>query len=353
MTPAGVGDSFRHGAAGRGAAHFPKERNMDAKHKDIIAGFAGRRLAVVGDSMVDRFLWGRVDRISPEAPVPVVRLERETVKLGGAANVAANIRALGAEVVLFALCGEDEAAGHLRGLLAERGIDDGGLVASARRPTTIKTRVIAHNQQVVRTDREDDSPADDELVERLLASFAAGGAFDAVVVSDYGKGLLTDRALAALFARGRELGVPVVVDPKRGDYSQYRGATSLTPNQKEAEQACALEIRSDESLRRAGALLLERTEAEAVLITRGEHGMALYGKDGAEHHLPTQATTVYDVTGAGDTVIAAYTSALAAGAAFADAAFLATHAAGVAVRELGTAAVTAAQLQRALRGDEA
>lgn len=325
---------------------------MDPKHKKIVAGFAGRRLAVVGDSMVDRFLWGRVDRISPEAPVPVVRLERETVKLGGAANVAANIRALGAEVVLFCLCGQDEAAGHLRSLLAERGIDDTGLVAAADRPTTIKTRIIAHNQQVVRADREDDSPVGADLVARLVAGLQAGGAFDAVVISDYGKGLLTDAALAAIIARGRELGVPVVVDPKRGDYAQYRGATSLTPNQKEAEQACALVIRDQDTLRQAGRTLLERTAAEAILITRGEHGMALYQKDGAEHHLPTEATTVYDVTGAGDTVIAAYTAALAAGAGFADAAFLSNHAAGIAVRELGTAAVTADQLCRALRGDQ-
>ena len=326
---------------------------MDPKHKNIIAGFAGRRLAVVGDSMVDRFIWGRVDRISPEAPVPVVRLERETVKLGGAANVAANIRALGAEVVLHAVCGRDGAAAQLRGLLAEHGIDAAGLVEASDRPTTVKTRIIAHNQQVVRTDREDDRPADAALVERLLAGFGGGGRYDAVVISDYGKGLLTDDALAALVAKGRELGVPVVVDPKRGDYSQYRGATSLTPNQKEAEQACALVIRSEESLRQAGRTLLERTAAEAILITRGEHGMALYLRDGSEHHLPTEATTVYDVTGAGDTVIAAYTTALAAGASFADAAFLSNHAAGVAVRELGTTAVTADQLRRALHGDDA
>lgn len=326
---------------------------MDPKHKKIVADFAGRRLAVVGDSMVDRFLWGRVDRISPEAPVPVVRLERETVKLGGAANVAANIRALGAEVVLYALCGRDEAAGQLRGLLAERGIDDTGLVAADDRPTTIKTRIIAHNQQVVRADREDDSPVGADLIDRLLAGLIAAGAFDAVVISDYGKGLLSDAALAAIIARGRELGVPVVVDPKRGDYAQYHGATSLTPNQKEAEQACALVIRDEDTLRQAGRTLLERTDAEAILITRGEHGMALYRRDGGEHHLPTEATTVYDVTGAGDTVVAAYTTALAAGAGFADAAFLSNHAAGIAVRELGTAAVTADQLLRALHGDPA
>jgi D-beta-D-heptose 7-phosphate kinase/D-beta-D-heptose 1-phosphate adenosyltransferase len=321
---------------------------MSAKYKDILSGLSGCRLAVIGDSMLDRFLWGRVDRISPEAPVPVVRLEKETVKLGGAANVAANIRALGADAVLFGLCGVDEAATQLLELLTERGIDAAGLIQSDTRPTTIKTRILAHSQQVVRTDREDDRPLAALLVEELVDRLEAQGPFDGVVLSDYGKGVLTDAALAAFIATGKERGLPVVVDPKRGDYSQYRGATSLTPNQKEAEQACAMVITGAKSLRSAGHRLLERTEAEAVLITRGEHGMALFQRDGAEHHLDTQARTVYDVTGAGDTVIATYTAALAAGADFATAAALANHAAGIAVRELGTAAVTAAQLTAAL-----
>lgn len=317
---------------------------MTAKLKQIMADLAGRRLAVIGDSMVDRFLWGRVDRISPEAPVPVVRLEKETLKLGGAANVAANIRALGAEAVLFGVWGEDEAGDQLRGLLEERGIDPAGMVATGTRPTTIKTRIIAHSQQVVRTDLEDSRPLDARILDQLVERLGASGDFDGIVLSDYGKGVLADAALAAFIADGRQRGVPVVVDPKRGDYSQYRGATSLTPNQKEAEQACALVIDSDASLKTAGRTLLERTDAASVLITRGEHGMALYERDGSEHHLPTAATNVYDVTGAGDTVIAAYTAALATGADFAPAARLANHAAGLAVRELGTAAVTADQL---------
>jgi len=317
---------------------------MSPKYKDMIDSLAGRRLAVIGDSMLDRFLWGRVDRISPEAPVPVVRLEKETTKLGGAANVAANICALGAQAVLFGLCGKDEAGVQLKALLAERGIHPGGLLETESRPTTIKTRILAHSQQVVRTDREDDSPVADDLVAMLVARLAELGPFDGFVLSDYGKGLLTDEALAAFIAAGRAAGVPMVVDPKNGDYSQYRGVTSLTPNQKEAEQACAMIISDQAGLKTAGTKLLARTGAEAVLITRGEHGMALYQKDGAEHHLATRATTVYDVTGAGDTVIAVYTTALAAGAAFAAAADLANHAAGLAVRELGTATVTAAQL---------
>jgi D-beta-D-heptose 7-phosphate kinase/D-beta-D-heptose 1-phosphate adenosyltransferase len=321
---------------------------MSAKYKDIIASLPERRLAVIGDSMLDRFLWGRVDRISPEAPVPVVRLESETTKLGGAANVAANICALGARAVLFGLTGRDEAAAQLDALLAAKGIDAAGLIATAARPTTIKTRILAHNQQVVRTDREDDRPVETGLVEQLVAKLTELGPFDGFIISDYGKGLLTVEALAAFIAAGRAAGVPLVVDPKNGDFSQYRGVTSLTPNQKEAEQACAMSITDEPSLRFAGDRLLARTAAEAVLITRGEHGMALFEKGGAQHHLATEATTVYDVTGAGDTVIAVYTAALAAGAPFAAAADLANHAAGLAVRELGTTTVTAAQLTAAL-----
>ena len=321
---------------------------MSPNYKDIIERLPGKRLAVIGDSMLDRFLWGRVDRISPEAPVPVVRLESETTKLGGAANVAANICALGADAVLFGLCGKDEAAAQLKKLLTERGIDSAGLLETETRPTTIKTRILAHNQQVVRTDREDDRPVDADLVEILVSRLAKLGPFDGMVLSDYGKGLLTHEALAAFIAAGRDAGVPLVVDPKKGDYSQYRGVTSLTPNQKEAEQACAMSITDAASLKLAGAKLLERTAAEAVLVTRGEHGMALFEKDGTEHHLATEATTVYDVTGAGDTVIAVYTTALSAGAGFAAAADLANHAAGLAVRELGTATVTEAQLTAVL-----
>lgn len=317
----------------------------------IVDTFKSRRLAVIGDSMVDRFLWGKVDRISPEAPVPVVKLEKETRKLGGAANVAANIRALGSEVVLFGLNGKDEAGTWMNELLMEHGIDAGGMVETEDRPTTIKTRIIAHNQQVVRTDREDDSPVPATLVQELLKRLESMGPFDGYILSDYGKGVLTDDALKQCISTAHKAGSPIIVDPKKGDYSQYHGVTSLTPNQKEAEQACALTISDETSLTKAGDALLKRTAAEAVLITRGEHGMALFVKDGSQHHLPTEASHVYDVTGAGDTVIAVYTTALAAGVNFADAASLANHAAGVAVRELGTVAVTADQLREALNGE--
>ncbi len=317
---------------------------MEKEYKNILAKISEVQLAVVGDCMVDRFLWGSVDRISPEAPVPVVRVERETSKLGGAANVAANIRALGARVVLCGIWGRDEAAAQMEQLLAERGMATDSLIRCEDRPTTVKTRIIAHNQQVVRADREIIGPVTTRVAEALLSALDAAGPVDGIVLSDYGKGLLTGPVLQEIIARGRQWGVPVVVDPKQGDFSQYRGVTSLTPNQKETEQACITTITDEDSLREAGQLLLLRTDADAVLVTRGEQGMALFRKGGQEQHLPTQATKVFDVTGAGDTVIAVYTAALAAGADFLPAATLANYAAGLAVREVGTTAVSRAAL---------
>jgi D-beta-D-heptose 7-phosphate kinase/D-beta-D-heptose 1-phosphate adenosyltransferase len=318
---------------------------MPARSLAILDRLAGLRLAVVGDAMLDRFLWGEVDRISPEAPVPVVRLRRETDKLGGAANVAANMRALGADVTLVAVAGIGATARRLAALLAEAGIPDDGLLRLAGRRTTLKTRIIAHSQQIVRADVESDEPLEPQTLSTLAGSVRRLGPFDGIVLSDYGKGVLADGLLREVLDGGAAAGVPVVVDPKRGDYTQYRGCASLTPNQKEAGQATGIAIHDLDSLRRAGAELLARTGAACVLITRGEHGMALFERGGAEHHLPTEAREVFDVTGAGDTVIAVYAAALAAGATFLDAANLANHAAGLAVRELGTATITAAQIR--------
>ncbi len=320
---------------------------MSQRSLDILAAIDDLRLAVVGDAMVDRFLWGEVDRISPEAPVPVVRLREETVKLGGAANVASNVRALGAEVELFAAAGDGETSRTLAALLDERGIDSTGLLRLPERRTTLKTRIIAHSQQVVRADVETDEVLSGAARDELLARLRDRGPFDGIVISDYGKGVLSDEVIAAVVGQAAIDGTPVVVDPKNGDFVQYRGCTSLTPNQKEASAATAIAIDGLEPLQRAARTLLERTGAASVLITRGEHGMALF-EAAAEHHLPTEARDVYDVTGAGDTVISVYTAALAAGASFLEAANLANHAAGLAVRELGTAAISAEQIGRAV-----
>jgi len=321
---------------------------MPARSLEILAQFTDKRLAVVGDAMVDRFLWGEVDRISPEAPVPVVKLRRESVRLGGAANVAANIRALGADVDLIAVAGAGETSCTLAGLLDEKGIDPSGLSRIDQRRTTLKTRIVAHNQQVVRADVEADQPLTEEQRDALIDRIAAAGPYDGIVLSDYGKGVLTDDVLSRIIEFGRGWGVPVVVDPKNGDFSQYRGCTSLTPNQKEAGGAVGVVITDPDSLQAAGRILLERTGGACVVITRGENGMALFERNGDEHHLPTEARDVFDVTGAGDTVIAVYTSALATGATFLEAANLANHAAGLAVRELGTAAITAEQIREVL-----
>ncbi len=321
---------------------------MTQRSLEILDAMAGLRLAVVGDAMLDRFLWGEVERISPEAPVPVVRLREETDKLGGAANVAANIRALGAEVDLFAVTGTGATSRALADMLAAAGIDGAGVLRLPGRRTTLKTRIIAHHQQVVRVDNEADGPvAPDDLAE-LLERLRARGPYSGIVISDYGKGVVTDELLAEVIDLARADGIPSVVDPKNEDFSQYAGCTSLTPNQKEASRAAGIPITDPDSLRRAAGRLLERTRAETILITRGEHGMALFEAGGGEHHLPTEATEVYDVTGAGDTVIAVYTTALAAGANFLEAANLANHAAGLSVRELGTAAITADQIREAL-----
>lgn len=321
---------------------------MRARYREILDRIGGQRLAVVGDCMLDRFLWGKVERISPEAPVPIVRLERETTRLGGAANVAANIRALGADVVLLGAVGRDATAEAFQALLVEKGIDTRGLVRLEDRPTTLKTRIVAHSQQVVRTDIESDLPLPQAALDALLRGLEEQGPFGGIVLSDYGKGVLTEAMLARIIAHGRGRGVIVTVDPKNGDFRQYRGVTSLTPNQKEAGQACALLIQDEFALMRAGRLLQERTDADAVLITRGEHGMALFEREGQVHTLSTKATEVFDVTGAGDTVIAAYTAALVAGATFFEAADLANHAAGLAVRELGTTAIEASALAAAM-----
>jgi rfaE bifunctional protein kinase chain/domain len=321
---------------------------MPKRSLEILDRLSSLRLAVIGDAMVDRFLWGHVDRISPEAPVPVVRLRKETVKLGGAANVAANIRALGADVNLFAVAGGGETSRTLAGLLEEEGIDPSDLLRLDNRRTTLKTRIIAHNQQVVRADVESDEPLAEEDYATLMHRLREQGPFDGIVISDYGKGVLSRSLLADVIAYAGETSKPVIIDPKKGDFSQYYGATSLTPNQNEAALATATPITDLDSLQKAGLELLQRTGAECVMITRGEHGMALFEKVGEEHHLPTEAREVFDVTGAGDTVIAVYTSALAAGATFLEAANLANHAAGLSVRELGTASISAQQIREAL-----
>jgi D-beta-D-heptose 7-phosphate kinase/D-beta-D-heptose 1-phosphate adenosyltransferase len=299
---------------------------------------------VVGDLILDRFIWGRVERISPEAPVPVIEITRETVHLGGAANVAANLVALGAMPVPVGVVGEDEAGQALLGEFKRSGIGLEGIVHENGRATTVKTRIIAHHQQVCRADRETRAPVVGSTLKKLLeVSSRIIPDVSAVVLSDYMKGVLVTPLVDHLVAGCQESRKFLAVDPKADDFCVYRGASVITPNKKEAERASGLLIADEQSLARAGARLLEKTGAEHVLITRGEEGMSLISREG-HFHLPTVAREVFDVTGAGDTVIATLALAVAAGATVREAAYLANHAAGVVVGKLGTASASRQEL---------
>lgn len=311
---------------------------------ELTGAFSGKRIVVLGDVMLDEFIWGRVRRISPEAPVPVVEVDRQSLALGGAGNVASNLVALGASPMPIGVVGSDSNAERLQSAFREVGISVDGLVVDANRPTTSKTRVIAHSQQVVRADRESRAAIDAGTAERLLHIFRRSiEAADAVVVSDYGKGLLTPALLSGALAAARERGLTVCLDPKLRSFVHYQPVTVITPNNQEAAEASGLAIEDEQSLIEAGQNLLASVDCRAVLITRGEEGMTLFTKDGVTH-IPTVAREVYDVTGAGDTVIATLALALASGASLEEAAVLANHAAGVVVAKVGTASVTRDEL---------
>ena len=299
-----------------------------------------RRVLVVGDVMVDEWIWGSVSRISPEAPVPVVAVNDHSFTLGGAGNVANNLRALGARVTFAGAVGADGFAHYVTDLLAEEGIGTEGLVTIAGRPTTRKTRVVAHNQQVVRADWEATAPlerADRAKLADIVRREAA--AADAVVLSDYAKGLFSRELVEAAL----ECAI-VVADPKPGNLELFAGVTCAAPNAYEAELATGIPIQSDELAERAGEALLEKLRCRYVVITRGEHGISLLGRDGERLHVPSVARAVFDVSGAGDTVTAVLSLALAAAAPIERAVQLANFAAGAVVEKLGTATASAEEI---------
>lgn len=322
---------------------------------ELLARFAGRTIVVIGDVMLDHFLIGRVDRISPEAPVPVVKFVRDEYRLGGAANVAHNIAALGGRVRLVGLLGNDDAAQELRSGLERAGVDATGLVTDAGRPTTRKVRVVTlRNQQVARVDYEADVDAAGASEDRLIAQLtsAASGA-EAIVLSDYRKGVVTPRVIAAAVAAARASGAPLLADPKVPRAERYRGVSLITPNHHEAEVMTQMAIRGVDDARQAARRLHDVTGAN-VLITWGEHGMWLFDANhGApiEEALPAAAREVSDVTGAGDTVIGVLALGLAAGGSLSDAARLANLAAGLVVAHFGPAAPSLDELRAAARGD--
>ena len=332
---------------------------MTTQLEQLTEAIGGKRILVVGDIIVDHFVHGTVSRISPEAPVPVVNVNREEYLLGGGANVLNNIFSLGAEAVLCGIIGDDEMGRRLQGLLAERGASTEGLI-TGKRPTTVKTRVLAQRQQVVRFDREQAGTPSEATVTGMIRYIDEHlSKFDAIIISDYFKGVIGKDLMTKLLDKMAQVQkqtgkvIPVVVDPKPGDPDRFHGTTLITPNQMEAEKVSGVTIDSNANLQKAAEILLETVACKAVLITRGEHGMALLEKDRPLLCIPTTAREVFDVTGAGDTVIAALALGLASGATYAEAAALANIAAGVVVAKVGTATVSREEVLAILHGEEA
>ncbi len=315
--------------------------------REVISKFRYKNILVVGDLMLDQFIWGKVSRISPEAPVPVVWVERESFMPGGACNVAHNIQDLGSQTIVVGIIGEDSSGAILLEELRKKNLDISGIIRVKDRPTTHKTRVIAHSQQVVRIDREVVEPVPKSLVNKLLRFISDRiSGVDAVIIEDYGKGVIVPYLVRNIVELGKKFKKIVSVDPKREHFRYYKNVTAITPNKSETETATGMEIRSDRDLMKAGEKLLRRLSAESVLITLGERGMCLFQRNKKPIHIPTMAREVYDVSGAGDTVIASFTLALASGASFPEAAYIANQAAGIVVGKIGTATVTKKELIR-------
>lgn len=318
---------------------------------EIIDRFPHAKVLVVGDLMIDHFIWGKVSRISPEAPVPVVDVDADHLLLGGSANVSHNIHAMGGRVYVSGVIGADRVGRKLISEFRKRQIDTRGIVVEASRPTTLKTRIVAHSQQVVRFDRESRRPVNADSIERIIAYiYSLRDELGAIVISDYGKGVITRDLLDGIRHLVQDRKIIVCVDPKKSDFSLYEGCDIITPNHHEAGRAVGVDRVSRENLIEVGTTLLSRYQYQALLITRGEEGMALFEKNDHVNHtlLPTEAREVFDVTGAGDTAIGVFALCMASGATFREAAFLANHAAGIVVGKVGTSTVSQAELKRIL-----
>lgn len=316
---------------------------------EAIDRFPKVNVLVIGDVMMDEFVWGKVTRISPEAPVPVVEVSDETRLLGGAANVLHNIVSVGGRAMLSGVVGQDRPGRELIKMLTDSGADPRGLIQDPDRPTTIKTRVVAHAQQVVRFDREKRMPLSRDIMQRM-ADVLAGATkeVDAILISDYGKGVISKQMMTLLHRLIKDSGKVIAVDPKVSNFHLYSKVSVVTPNHHEAAQGSGVTIDSDRALIRAGRKIIRELDCDSVLITRGEQGMSLFEKGGPATHIPTVAREVFDVTGAGDTVIATLTLGLAAGLSRVEASVLANFAAGIVVGEVGTSAVTADELKHSV-----
>jgi rfaE bifunctional protein kinase chain/domain len=298
--------------------------------------FRGKRIGVIGDLMLDRYYWGTISRISPEAPVPVVEVESQSIRLGGAANVANNIASLGGVPLMIGVIGDDNGGRRLRTLVEEAGFPGSGLVVDPSRPTTTKTRVIAHHQHVVRIDQEVKEDVDKKVQKKILDTLTAEmSTLDAVILQDYNKGVVAKDLIHEISSLARKAGKVVTVDPKFHNFFEYKHVTVFKPNKKETEEALGRRLGDVRSIEQAGWDLIKRLETDNVLLTLGERGMSLFEKGGDVTHVSTRAKNVADVSGAGDTVIATLTMALVAGASIKEASALANHAGGVVCGDVG------------------
>lgn len=324
---------------------------MSAPFRRAVQRFPDLRIIVAGDLMLDQYIRGSVTRLSPEAPVPVVQVSQDSLLPGGAGNVAVNLASLGANVEVLGVIGEDEAGSRLRLEFAAQGIEAGRVYSDRSRVTSQKCRVIAERQQVIRYDRESSGPLDSPIEDALLKSLARAAIdADAVILSDYGKGVITPSLLKAAIGLCRGRKIPITVDPKVEHFQLYRGVTCITPNVSEAFAGMRQSVKSGvEPLTDLGRAILSKLRCASLLITRGPDGMSLFARNGSVKHIPTRAREVFDVTGAGDTVIAALTLGLAAGLGPSDAASLANCAAGIVVGKLGTASASPKELLDALK----
>ena len=314
---------------------------------DIINRFHSSKVLVVGDIMVDQFIWGKVSRISPEAPVPVVKVTSESLLLGGCANVLNNVFSMGGKVAVSGIVGSDEMGSWLIGKLKTMNIDTAGIIVEDERPTIVKTRVVAHSQQVVRFDREDKSPVSQDSLQGIIEYIKSmEDNLGAVVISDYNKGVFSEELIRGIREITSERGIILCIDPKQSDFSLYRGCDLITPNHQEMERALGMELKNNDDITNGGRTLIRKFDFGALLVTRGEEGMSLFENNGRVTHISTVARDVFDVTGAGDTVIGVFALCVAAGATFREASALSNHAAGIAVGKVGTAPVYQDELKK-------
>ena len=318
--------------------------------KKILENFKGKRVLVLGDIILDEYIFGKVSRLSPEAPVPIVEVESRESIPGGAAYVSSHIANLGGRALLSGVIGRDEHGKILKRKLSEKGVELRGVVEAGDRPTILKTRIIAQRQQMVRIDSEKKTHVDAETARSIIAFVESViDGVDSLIISDYGKGVVIPSIFREIIKMARKKKIPVAVDPKPTHCLMYKGVTVITPNTKEASESVHLEIKDEASLLKAGKELLRRVGCESVLITRGEHGMSLFRRGKLPMHIPTFAREVFDVTGAGDTVISVLALSLAAGADLEEASYLANVAAGVVVGKLGAASVSIEEIKEMLK----